>query len=101
MWLAIGCGETVYQPINSKDGNTALSTESSKKVMGCGVSGWNKIQRMGAALTLFTPHLEECMIDQWFLVFTLFCSKLKGVHDFDFTTVLCAQEPTNDWTDPM
>jgi hypothetical protein len=41
------------------------------------------------------------MVDQWFLVFTFFCSKFKSVHDFDFTTVLRAQEPTDDWTDPM
>jgi len=41
------------------------------------------------------------MIDQWFLVFTFFCSKFKSVHDFDFTPVLSAQEPADNWADPM
>ena len=56
---------------------------------------------MDAALTLFASHLEESMVDQWFLVFTFFCSKFKSVHDFDFTAILRAQEPTGDWTDPI
>jgi len=51
---------------------------------------------MDAALTLLASHLEEGMVDQWFLVFTFFCSKFKSVHYFDFTTVLRAQEPSDD-----
>lgn len=64
--------------------------------MGYKVSSENKSRRMDAAPTLFASHLEESMIDQGFLVFTLFCSKFKSVHNFDLTTVLSAQEPADN-----